>query len=65
MEVNLGAPERVLRGTIGVVLLAVGLLVGRRSWWGIALDAAGALMLVNATTGFCHVYKTFGWCSRR
>jgi uncharacterized membrane protein len=63
MDVNLNASDRVVRGVIGAGLLAVGLLAGRRSWWGAAMDLTGAVLLLSATTGFCHIYKTLGVCS--
>ena len=60
MEPNLGTPDRITRGVLGVVLLCTGLSIGRRSWWAIVFDGLGALLLISAATGFCHVYKTFG-----
>jgi hypothetical protein len=65
MERNLGPDDRVVRGITGGALLGVGLLAGRRHWWGIVADLVGALLLLSAYTGFCHVRKTLGvGCSR-
>jgi len=60
MENNVGKPERVVRGVLGAAVLVVGLLVGRLTWWGLALDVVAALLLLSATTGFCHVRKALG-----
>ena len=59
MKVNVGPAERIVRGVLGVVLLGVGLSVGRRAWWGVLLDLLGAVMLFSATIGFCHIRKAF------
>lgn len=63
MEVNVGSTERIVRGVLGVALLGAGVSVGRRAWWGILLDVVGALLLLSAATGFCHVKKKLGVCS--
>lgn len=60
MKVNLGMPERVVRGVIGVLSAATGLTIGRHAWWGILLDIVGAVLLFSASTGFCHVRKVVG-----
>jgi len=57
VRANLEPANRVTRGFLGVALLAVGLLVGRRAWWGVMLDVTGAVLLLSAKTGFCHVRK--------
>ncbi len=60
MQTNVGKAERIVRGVLGLILLPVGLFVGRLTWWGVALDVAAGLLLLSATTGFCHVYKVLG-----
>jgi hypothetical protein len=60
MTPNLGHPDRVVRAVLGAAALGGGLVGGGLSLWGLALDAAGALLLLSAATGFCHVYKTLG-----
>ncbi len=60
MKVNLGTADRIVRGLVGSAFLGIGLTAGRRAWWGIPLDLVGAVVLFSASTGFCHVYKTFG-----
>ena len=60
VQPNVGQTERIARGILGVALLAVGLFLGGLTWWGIALDVVAGLLLLSATTGFCHVRKVFG-----
>lgn len=60
MKMNLGRPERVVRGILGLACVAISLSAGRRAWWGILLDAVGALLVLSAATGFCHVRKVIG-----
>lgn len=60
MQTNVGKTERIVRGFLGLTLLAVGLFVARLTWWGVALDVASGLLLLSATTGFCHVRKVLG-----
>lgn len=56
MERNLGGVDRVFRGSVGAVLIAIGgLLV--RGLVGVALCLLGALLVFSAATGFCHAYK--------
>ena len=63
METNQNPRERIIRGVVGGALLGVGLSAGRRAWWGVFLDLCGAMLVLSATTGFCHVYKTLGICT--
>lgn len=58
----MGGAERAVRWVAGAGILATGLLVGRLSWWGILLDAVGALLLLSAATAFCHVKEKLGIC---
>jgi uncharacterized membrane protein len=58
VERNLGTVDRVVRGSVGTVSIAVGgLLV--RGLVGVALCLLGALLVLSAATGFCHVYEVF------
>jgi len=60
LKCNESPVDRVIRAVVGTVLVVVGLASGGWAWWGILLDIFGALLLLSAVTGFCHVYKTFG-----
>lgn len=56
MGINLGTVDRVIRGVVGVILIAVGLFLVR-GILGIVLSLLGALLIFSGTVGFCHVYK--------
>jgi uncharacterized membrane protein len=55
---NLGALERVIRGAVGLVLIAIGLFIVK-GVIGVVLGLLGALLIFSGTVGFCHVYKVF------
>jgi hypothetical protein len=57
-ERNLKPGDRAVRGVLGGAALGAGLYFGRLTWWGVLLDVVGALLLLSAVTGFCHVRKT-------
>jgi uncharacterized membrane protein len=57
--VNLGTVERVIRGAIGAILIAVGVFVVK-GILGIVLGLIGAVLVFSAFVGFCHVKKFFG-----
>lgn len=63
MDRNISSFDRSIRGAIGGTLIGVGLTRGRRYWWGLALDLIGAVLLLSALTGFCHVRRALGTCS--
>jgi hypothetical protein len=50
MKCNLGKTDRIVRGIIGVAIIAIG--VYYQSWWG----AIGVLPLLTAFVGFCSLY---------
>ena len=58
MKINQNTVERVIRGVVGAVLIAVGLLLVR-GIPGILLDVVGAVLIFSGVVGFCHVYKVF------
>jgi DUF2892 family protein len=55
MDRNIGIWERILRVTVGVLLLAVA-IGGPRSIWGLA----GIVPLVTGALGFSLVYRALG-----
>jgi DUF2892 family protein len=55
MDRNIGIWERVLRVTVGVLLLAIA-IGGPRSIWGLA----GIIPLVTGALGFSLVYRALG-----
>jgi len=58
VKINQNTVERVIRGVVGAVLIAVGLLLVR-GILGILLDVVGAVLIFSGVVGFCHVYKVF------
>jgi uncharacterized membrane protein len=58
VKTNLGVVDRLIRGVVGVTLLAVGLFLVKGAI-GVVLALLGAILLFSGTVGFCHVYKVF------
>jgi uncharacterized membrane protein len=56
MGTNLGRLDRVIRGVVGVALIAVGVFMVKGAV-GVLLGLVGAVLIFSATVGFCHVYK--------
>ena len=50
MKANMGSIDRILRGIVGVVVIAVGFYYN--SWWG----ALGLIPLLTALVSWCPVY---------
>lgn len=50
MKVNMGKTDRLLRGIVGVVIIAAGFYY--ESWWG----AIGLVPLLTAVISFCPAY---------
>ena len=57
MTVNMGSPDRVIRGVVGIAAVVIASIVGAGSALGIVLWIVAALMLVTAAVGFCPVYR--------
>lgn len=55
MHINEGSLDRLIRITIGVILLAM-LFVGPRTAWG----WLGAIPLATGLLGFCPLYSVLG-----
>lgn len=56
MGTNLGTIDRVIRGVVGAILIAVGLFLAK-GVLSVALCLLGAILIFSGTVGFCHVYK--------
>jgi len=59
MTQNVGEMDRLVRAVTGVILILVGYSVGEGKWQ-IALYVLGGILLINALTGFCLIYKLLG-----
>lgn len=60
---NIGRVDRILRCTVGVGLVPIGLVALRgleAHLMGVVVAAFAALLLVTGTTGFCPLYVPFG-----
>jgi len=53
MTCNMGKADRMIRGILGIVILAAGLYF--QSWWGII----GLVFLVTAFVSWCPAYVPF------
>jgi len=58
MDNNLGTVDRVIRGVLGVALVAVGLSL-MNLVLALILVPLGALLIYSGSIGFCNVYKIF------
>ena len=65
MQKNENTTDRVIRLVAGAILLAVGLFVFQGGTMGIIFDILGAVLLFTAATGFCLIYKLFGFSTRK
>ncbi|RMH51162.1 MAG: DUF2892 domain-containing protein [Zetaproteobacteria bacterium] len=60
MNANVGGIDRVLRGVVGLVLIAVGALAGLSAPWNMVAIAVGAVMGLTALIRFCPLYPILG-----
>lgn len=58
MNRNIGTLDRVLRVSVGMILIAL-VFVGPKTAWG----WIGAIPLVTAFIGFCPAYRLLGVCT--
>ncbi|MDL1963048.1 MAG: DUF2892 domain-containing protein [Deltaproteobacteria bacterium] len=54
MKCNIGKTDRIVRASIGLIVIAVGIYL--KSWWG----AIGLLPIVTSATGRCGLYTLLG-----
>jgi predicted RND superfamily exporter protein len=54
VKANVGQTERLIRGVVGVVIVAIGVVY--QSWWG----AVGLVPIVTALIGWCPPYALLG-----
>ena len=62
-NINVGSIDRVFRGLLGLVLLAIPFLsagVAPESGAGIACFVGAAIMIGTATISFCPIYRLLG-----
>ena len=54
---NVGKIDRIIRAIVGIIFIAVGWGIFKNGWLGILFNVLGAILLLNALTGKCLVYK--------
>ena len=59
MKANMGSVDRILRGVVGVVVIAIGFYYN--SWWG----ALGLIPLFTALVSWCPMYVPFKISTRK
>lgn len=59
MKINVGTTDRIIRGVIGIAIVATG--VYYQSWWGLI----GAVLIGTALIRFCPLYLPFGLSSHK
>jgi hypothetical protein len=60
MKANVGGIDKVLRGVLGVVLLAAGFLAGIAAPWNYVAMGVGVVMLATSLLSFCPLYSILG-----
>lgn len=63
MKTNENALDRIIRVIVGIFLLAAGILTAGAIKW--VLLALAAIALITAATGFCLLYKLFGFSTNK
>lgn len=58
---NVGMQDRVLRLSMGLFFIVLGLNVGIASMWGAIIILLGLIGLVTGAIGFCPLYKVLGF----
>ncbi|MDX5332554.1 MAG: DUF2892 domain-containing protein [Gammaproteobacteria bacterium] len=65
MTINMGSIDRIIRGIVGIVLLALIVVFPEATWrwWGLI----GIVPLATAIIGWCPAYTIFGMntCAKR
>jgi ABC-type bacteriocin/lantibiotic exporter with double-glycine peptidase domain len=62
--INEGMTDRVIRVILSVVFFLVGYLMFI-GLWQIVFYVLGLISLVTGITGFCAIYKIFGWSANK
>jgi len=64
MITNVGLQDRLIRMTIGLFFLIIGLNNGITTLWGIILAVVGLVAVVTGAVSFCPAYKIIGFNSK-
>lgn len=61
---NVGTHDRLIRITLGLFFLIIGLNTGITTLWGLIVTLVGAVALVTGSIKFCPAYKITGLNSK-
>ena len=61
---NVGVQDRLIRITLGLFFLIIGLNTGIITLWGLIIAIVGLVVLVTGSLSFCPAYKIIGFNSR-
>ncbi|MAM71129.1 MAG: hypothetical protein CMP91_08315 [Gammaproteobacteria bacterium] len=61
MTANEGVQERLIRLTLGLFLIFLGVTDGYSSIWSILMGVIGLILAVTGAVGFCPLYKVIGF----
>lgn len=59
MKTNVGGADRIIRITVGVVIIALGFIFN--SWWGVV----GIVPLLTGSLNFCPAYSLLGVSTKK
>lgn len=59
MKTNVGGADRIIRITVGVVIIALGFIYN--SWWGVV----GIVPLLTGSLNFCPAYSLLGVSTKK
>ncbi len=61
---NVGMQDRLIRITLGLFFLVIGLNTGITTLWGLIVTIVGAVALVTGSISFCPAYQITGLNSK-
>ncbi|MDG2091233.1 MAG: DUF2892 domain-containing protein [Gammaproteobacteria bacterium] len=62
---NVGMQDKLIRVTIGLFFLIIGLNTGITTFWGLIVAIIGFIAVVTAAVSFCPAYKIIGFNSKK
>lgn len=65
MSLNVGSLDKNIRIVLGIILIALGFVVGIGSGWGIVLGVVGLIALVTGLINFCPLYALLNLSTRK
>jgi uncharacterized membrane protein HdeD (DUF308 family) len=59
MKMNESLADRIIRGVVGIILIALGLFGAVNGAWMYIVYVLGAILLVTGIVGICPLYRVF------